>query len=232
MSSSGRPDGPNLMSSHPGRGLRPTDPARASVQTDQHLNTRVLAFMPYSSPLRHLLTALPALAALAALSGLPATASDADQDSHTAREPSRETPTANPQLDTSGRARVGTASFYAKEFNGKKMADGTPMQPQGNNAASKTLPLGTTAMVTNLQTGRTAIVTIRDRGPYVKGRIVDLSPATARKIGLEPKQGLAKVEVAPLEVPLPGGRMKAGGPYPDPRKDTRVAAVRRIEPDI
>jgi peptidoglycan lytic transglycosylase len=182
--------------------------------------------MPYSLSLRHLLRALPALVAFAALSGLPAMASDTDQDSHAPREASREAPTPNPQLDTSGRARVGTASFYAKEFNGKKMADGTPMQPQGNNAASKTLPLGTTAMVTNLQTGRTAVVTIRDRGPYVKGRIVDLSPATARKIGLEPKQGLTKVEVAPLEVPLPGGRMKAGGPYPDPRKDTRVAALR------
>jgi rare lipoprotein A len=188
--------------------------------------------MPYSSPLRYFLTAFPALAACAALSGLPATASDTDQESRAPRTPSREAPVPNPPLDTSGRARVGTASFYAKEFNGKKMADGTPMQPQGNNAASKTLPLGTTAMVTNLQTGRTAIVTIRDRGPYVKGRIVDLSPATARKIGLEPKQGLAKVEVAPLEVPLPGGRMKAGGPYPDPRKETRVAAVRRDEPDL
>ena len=189
--------------------------------------------MPYSLSLRHLLRALPALAAFAALSGLPAMASDTDQDSHAPRqdshaprEASREAPTPNPQLDTSGRARVGTASFYAKEFNGKKMADGTPMQPHENNAASKTLPLGTTAMVTNLQTGRTAVVTIRDRGPYVKGRIVDLSPATARKIGLEPKQGLTKVEVAPLEVPLPGGRMKAGGPYPDPRKDARVAALR------
>jgi rare lipoprotein A len=192
--------------------------------------------MPYSLSLRHLLRALPALASFAALSGLPAMASDTDQDSHAPREASRdapasrEAPTPNPQLDTSGRARVGTASFYAKEFNGKKMADGTPMQPHENNAASKTLPLGTTAMVTNLQTGRTAVVTIRDRGPYVKGRIVDLSPATARKIGLEPKQGLTKVEVAPLEVPLPGGRMKAGGPYPDPRKDTRVAAVR--SPDL
>src|ERR1700733_5298497 len=167
-----------------------------------------LVFMPYSSSLRHLLTALPALAAFAAVGGLPATASDTDKDSPAAREPSRETPTANPQLDTSGRARVGTASFYAKEFNGKKMADGTPMQPQGNNSARKKLPLGTTAMVTNLQTGRTAVVTIRDRGPYVKGRIVDLSPATARKIGLEPKQGVTKVEVAPMMVPLPDGTVK------------------------
>jgi rare lipoprotein A len=175
---------------------------------------------------------LPALAVLATLSGLPATAGDTDQDSHAAREAPREAPSSNPQLDTSGRARVGKASFYSKQFNGKKMADGTPMQPQANNAASKTLPLGTTAMVTNLQTGRTAIVTIRDRGPYVKGRIVDLSPSTARKIGLEPKQGVAKVEVAPLEVPLPGGRVKAGGPYPDPKKDTRVAAVQPREPSI
>ena len=99
------------------------------------------------------------------------------------------------------------------------------MQPQENNAASKTLPLGTTAMVTNLKTGRTAIVTIRDRGPYVKGRIVDLSPSTARKIGLEPKQGVTKVEVAPLDGAAAGRwHEKAGGPYPDPRKDTRVAA--------
>src|ERR1700683_4561024 len=112
------------------------------------------------------------------------------------------------------------------------MADGTPTQLKENNASSKNLPLGPTAMMTNLETGRTAIVTIRDRGPYVKGRIVDLSPATARKIGLAPKQGLAKGEAPPLEVPLPGGGMKAGGPYPDPKKDTRVAALRTREPSI
>jgi rare lipoprotein A len=230
MSSSARPGGPDVMSSHSGRGLWPTDPRRAAVQTLQHLNMRVLPCMP--TGLRHFLLLPPVLAALAALSGLPAPAAETDLDSPVARKTTRETPSPNPQLDTSGRARVGDASFYAKEFTGKKMADGTPMQPQGNNAASKTLPLGTTAMVTNLQTGRTAIVTIRDRGPYVKGRIVDLSPSTARKIGLEPKQGVTKVEVAPLEVPLPGGGMKAGGPYPDPRKNTRVAAVRSRDPSL
>ena len=88
------------------------------------------------------------------------------------------------------------------------MADGTPMRPQGNNAASRTLPLGTTALVTNLKTGRAAVVTIRDRGPYVKGRIVDLSPATAQKIGLDRKEGLTNVEVAPIEVPLADGSVK------------------------
>jgi len=121
-----------------------------------------------------------------------------------------EAPDAAAPLDRSGRKRVGKASFYANQFAGKTMADGTPMHPQGNNAASKTLPLGTTAMVTNLETGRTAIVTIRDRGPYVDGRIVDLSPATAKKIGLDKKEGVAKVEVAPIEVPQTDGTIKPG----------------------
>jgi rare lipoprotein A len=62
------------------------------------------------------------------------------------------------------------------------MADGTKMKPQGNNAGSKTLPLGTTATVTNIETGQCAGVTIQDRGPYVKGRIVDLSPHTAHVV--------------------------------------------------
>ena len=81
------------------------------------------------------------------------------------------------------------------------MADGTRMDPLDSNAASKTLPLGTTARVTNLQTGRSAVVTIQDRGPYVKGRIVDLSPATAREIGITRRIGVALVEVEPLRVP-------------------------------
>jgi len=54
------------------------------------------------------------------------------------------------------------------------------------------------------------VVTIRDRGPYVKGRIVDLSPSTARKIGLDRKQGLATVELIPLTIPLPDGTVKIG----------------------
>jgi rare lipoprotein A len=122
----------------------------------------------------------------------------------------RETPTPNPHLDRTGRKRVGKASFYAKRFAGKKMADGTPMRPHGNNAASKTLPLGTTAKVTNLETGKSAVVVIQDRGPYVKGRIVDLSPATAHKIGISKHEGVAKVVVAPIAVPLADGSVKLG----------------------
>lgn len=84
------------------------------------------------------------------------------------------------------------------------------MDPQGRNAASRTLPLGTVAKVTNVATGRSAIVRIEDRGPYIKGRIVDLSPSTARKVGITPHIGVAKVVVAPITVPLPDGRVKLG----------------------
>jgi rare lipoprotein A len=119
-------------------------------------------------------------------------------------------PTPKRHLDRSGRKRIGNASFYAKSFAGRTMADGTRMDPQGANAASRTLPLGTTAKVTNLETGQSAIVTIQDRGPYAKSRIVDLSPSTAQKIGISKAQGVAKVEVAPISVPQLDGSIKAG----------------------
>jgi rare lipoprotein A len=122
--------------------------------------------------------------------------------------PVHEAVVADPALDRSGHVRRGKASFYAQMFVGRKMADGTRMQAQSNNAASKTLPLGTTAKVTNLETGRSALVTIRDRGPYIRGRIVDLSPYTAKEIGLDHKKGVAKVEVAPIAVPLADGSIK------------------------
>jgi rare lipoprotein A len=122
-----------------------------------------------------------------------------------------------PPLDRSGGKRFGKASFYADFFAGRKMADGKIMDPQTNNAASRTLPLGTTAKVTNLETGKSAVVTIQDRGPYVDGRIVDLSPATAQKIGITRREGIAKVEVAPIAVPMPDGRIKLGAAASDPQ---------------
>jgi rare lipoprotein A len=107
---------------------------------------------------------------------------------------------AKPRLDHSGRPRIGKASFYAARFAGQKMADGTRMDLHDDNAASRTLPLGTRARVTNLRTGKSAIVTIQDRGPYAKGRIIDLSPATARQIGINRRTGVATVRVTPLTV--------------------------------
>jgi rare lipoprotein A len=129
-----------------------------------------------------------------------------DDVSHTAAIPGR--------LDLSGTTRLGKASFYARRFAHRPMADGRKMDPQGANAASRTLPLGTIAMVTNLQTGQSAIVTIEDRGPYVTGRIVDLSPASARKIGITRDLGVAQVKVAPISLRLPDGSVKPGSGVP------------------
>jgi rare lipoprotein A len=120
------------------------------------------------------------------------------------------TAAAGPHPDLTGRARFGKASLYAEKFAGREMADGNKMDPNGDNAASKTLPLGTTARVTNVETGESAVVTIQDRGPYVKGRIVDLSPSTAQKIGITDENGVAKVKVAPISVPLPSGSTRRG----------------------
>jgi rare lipoprotein A len=129
--------------------------------------------------------------------------------------------------DFSAKKRMGKASFYAKQFAGRKMADGALMDPQADNAASKTLPLGTTAKVTNLETGKSAVVTIQDRGPYVPGRIVDLSPSTAHEIGITGRQGVALVVVAPIAVPQPDGKVKLGAAAYEPLReaaaDTRTA---------
>jgi len=138
--------------------------------------------------------------------GMSAASEEVPQAAHIS--PSTATARPHVQLDRSGRKQTGKASFYANRYSGRTMSDGTPMHLYSNNAASLTLPLGTTAKVTNLETGKSAIVTIRDRGPYVKGRIVDLSPATARKIGLDRRKGLARVEVAPISVPLADGTVK------------------------
>jgi rare lipoprotein A len=129
--------------------------------------------------------------------------------------PRTATAATRPQPDLSGRTRFGDASFYAKKFAGREMADGGKMDPLGDNAASKTLPLGTRAKVTNIDTGQSAVITIQDRGPYVKGRIVDLSPYTAQKIGITQDSGVAKVKVTPISVPLPNGRSKRGSETPD-----------------
>lgn len=111
--------------------------------------------------------------------------------------------------DHSGKKRRGKASYYSRKFAGKKMANGAPMNPNADVAASKTLPLGTKAKVKNLRNGKSTVVHIEDRGPYVKGRIIDLSPKAAKDLEMK-KKGVAPVEVQPIETPPP-----AGGAKPD-----------------
>jgi rare lipoprotein A len=112
-------------------------------------------------------------------------------------------------IDHSGRKQKGRASFYAKQFTNRKMANGQKFNPRANVAASKTLPLGTTAKVTNLDNGKSALVKVEDRGPYVDGRVVDLAPKVAEELEMT-KRGIAPVVVAPVAVPLPNGDVKLG----------------------
>jgi rare lipoprotein A len=120
------------------------------------------------------------------------------------------TPPNHVKVDPSGRKEEGKASIYSKSFDGKKMADGERYSPHAEVAASKSLPLGTVAKVTNLDNGKSVEVKVEDRGPFVKDRVVDLTPNAASKLGLTEKQGVAPVMVAPIVVPQPGGGAKAG----------------------
>ena len=118
-----------------------------------------------------------------------------------------------PQPDPQGKpisTEVGMASWYGPPYAGRKGADGTVYDQNAMTAAHLTLPLGTTVRVTNLTTNQSAVVRITDRGPFVHGRIIDLSLAAAKATGLY-RMGVAKVKVEAYAPPArqnatPGGR--------------------------
>ena len=89
----------------------------------------------------------------------------------------------SPEFGKRGYTEEGKASYYSRKLQGRKMANGEPYRRGKLTAAHKTLPFGTKVKVTNLQTNQTVKVKITDRGPYVRGRIVDLSEAAAKRIG-------------------------------------------------
>ncbi len=79
---------------------------------------------------------------------------------------------------------TGKASYYADKFAGRRTASGDIFRQQKMTAAHKTLPFGTRVKVKNLSTGKTIKVRINDRGPFVPGRIIDLSKKAARRLGI------------------------------------------------
>jgi rare lipoprotein A len=89
---------------------------------------------------------------------------------------------------------VGFASYYK---SGKRTANGEHFNPMDLTAAHRSLPFGTRVLVTNLKTGKSVIVRINDRGPFVHGRIIDLSLGAARIVGLT-ASGVAKVKIVVL----------------------------------
>lgn len=90
--------------------------------------------------------------------------------------------------------QIGNASFYGDEFIGKYTASGEKYDQNKLTAAHLTLPFGTKVRVTNYENNKSVVVTVNDRGPFVQGRIIDLSKSAAETIGLGDK-GLAKVRV-------------------------------------
>jgi rare lipoprotein A len=81
-------------------------------------------------------------------------------------------------------ATMGTASYYGRELAGRRTASGEVYHTSRLTAAHRTLPFGTRVRVTNLDNGRQVVVRINDRGPFRKGRIIDVSYAAARELGL------------------------------------------------
>jgi rare lipoprotein A len=96
-----------------------------------------------------------------------------------------------------GAPQVGVASYYARHFTGRRMANGQRFDPHSDTIAHRSLPFGTVVRVTNLHNGRTATGVVLDRGPWTRGRIVDLSPRIAQNLDMM-RSGVARVEVVPV----------------------------------
>lgn len=104
-----------------------------------------------------------------------------------------------PLPSAEGYEAKGLASWYGPHFDGKPTSNGETYNMYGMTAAHKTLPLGTHVKVTDLKNGRSVIVRINDRGPFVAGRIIDLSYKAARKLGMA-KTGVAPVRVEAVQL--------------------------------
>lgn len=121
--------------------------------------------------------------------------------------------------------RIGVASWYGPGFHGEYTANGERYNQEDMTAAHTTLPLPSLVEVTNLENGRKAVVRVNDRGPFVDDRIIDLSHAAAKSLGID-KKGTAKVRVKVL---ADESRMYAAGQ--DPLSERKYAVARTQERD-
>lgn len=115
------------------------------------------------------------------------------------------TPSFKPAPDRILSSQVGIASWYGAPYHNARAANGRIYDQNAMTAAHRTLPMGTTVRVTNLATRQSAVVTITDRGPFVRGRIIDLSRASAIKTGVY-RTGTARVRVDVLRTPASASR--------------------------
>jgi len=108
-----------------------------------------------------------------------------------------------------GYRETGIASWYGRPFHGRTTASGELYDMYAFTAAHKTLPMGTVLLVKNRDNGRSTVVRINDRGPFVRDRIIDLSYAAAKKLGMI-GPGTARVEITALAEPVRQQRRKQG----------------------
>lgn len=118
---------------------------------------------------------------------------------------------------------IGNASWYGDEFNGKSTANGEVFDKNALTAAHRTLPMPSLIRVTNMENGRSAVLRVNDRGPFTKGRIIDVSHGAARALGFDTK-GTAKVKVELLTDESRDIARKAGATIGDTPRDTRPKA--------
>jgi rare lipoprotein A (peptidoglycan hydrolase) len=126
---------------------------------------------------------------------------------------------------------TGLASWYGVPFHGRLTASGERYDMEAMTAAHKTLPFGSLVLVRCLDTGLSVEVRINDRGPFVAGRIIDLSAAAGRALGLE-SRGLARVELRVLSWPLGAPPATAGAPPPGLRVQLASYASERRAADF
>jgi rare lipoprotein A len=121
---------------------------------------------------------------------------------------------------------TGRASWYGPPYHNRRGSNGEVYNMHAMTAAHRTLPLGSIVRVTNLKTGHTALVRITDRGPFIPGRVLDLSLAAARKVDVY-QPGVAEVKVEVMQTPAPletGGKwaVQIGG-FADEEEATKLA---------
>ncbi len=102
-----------------------------------------------------------------------------------------------PLPSAEGFVEQGIASWYGRKFHGRKTSNGERYNMYSRTAAHKTLPMNTHLLVQNLENGRESIVRINDRGPFIRGRVIDLSLTTAKELGIV-KKGTARVRITAL----------------------------------
>ena len=127
--------------------------------------------------------------------------------------------------DEPGLTQEGLASWYGSEFEGRPTASGEPFHADWITAAHPTLPLPSYVRVTNRANGRSALVRVNDRGPFVEGRVIDLSRGAATLIGLTHLSPVRVERVEPAEADrrrLRSGRPASGGDAPRQSADTQI----------